>query len=492
MRTATADHGKYARLAGLITGYFAIGLDSYLVIMALPSIVSGLKISFDQAGWILLMLLIGRQCSVLVSGRIGDKYGRKSMFIAGAALFGFGAILSTLAPVYWMLLAFRIFQGFAAGMMEANFPALVTVSFPTKQRGKALGIASASIALSALVGVILSGVICYSPSLGWRYIFVAVVPFCLAAIPMVYFLVPESRGLKAGPRDAPGSVLMLWTLASLAIFLAYGATRSWTSNVTFILGAITLLGALLFIYQQKSARSPLLSTKLLKIPNFTVSILTYIAVVTCQMLVYLTTPFLLDYYMGTTTRGAGMILVVALGTTVLFLVPSGIAADFVGTRVLESAGIFLVAVGLAILAFAGSRLTMTTVVIAMAIFGLGGGIFASPNYSAAMGSVPRPSLGVAGGIYGTATTMATFFAFALTDAVLGRWGDVKGSSAGARLALLNPAMHSAARHVFVAGFIVAVLGFIVSLWKYRSIPGMEPAPVADKALRRVRPLPTED
>ncbi|MHB8893664.1 MAG: MFS transporter [Candidatus Geothermincolia bacterium] len=474
MRTTTKEHGKYPRLTALITGYFAIGLDSYLVIMALPSITKGMRISFDDAGWILLMLLIGRQFSVLVSGRAGDKYGRKPMFIAGAALFGLGAILSTSAPAYWMLLAFRVFQGFAAGMMEANFPALITVSFPTKQRGKALGIASAAIALSALVGVVLSGVIC--DAFGWRYIFLAVVPFCVAAVPLCYYLVPDSRGLRAGPRDSWGSVLLLSTATTLALFLTYGATETWHSPVTITFFTISVLGAILLYLQEKTARSPLLSTKLFKIPTFTVSILAYLAVVTCQMMVYLTAPFLLDYYMGLTARGAGLIIVIALGTAFLFLVPSGIAADFFGdTRPLENAGLLMIAAALAVLAFVGSRMTMTTVVISMVMLGIGGGLFASPNYSSVMGSVPRPSLGVAGGIYGTVTTMATFFAFALSDAVLGRWGDIKESAAGSRLALFNPEVHAAIRHVYVAAFIVAVVGLAVCLLKYWSQREVEPA-----------------
>jgi MFS family permease len=483
MRTTSAEHGKYSRLTALMTGYFAIGLDSYLVIMALPSITKGMGISFDDAGWIILALLIGRQCSVLVSGRAGDRYGRKPVFIAGAALFGLGAILSTSAPSYWVLLAFRVFQGFAAGMMEANFPALVTVSFPGEQRGKALGIASASIALSALVGVVLSGIIC--DAFGWRYIFLAVIPFCAAAVPLCYFLVPDSRGLRAGPRDAWGSVLMLTSLTSLALFLTYGTTQTWGSPFTITFFTITLLGGILLYFQEKTVRSPLLSTRLLKTPTFTVSILAYMAVVTCQMMVYLTAPFLLDYYMGLTTRGAGFIIVIALGTTLLFLVPSGIAADYIGTRPLESAGLFLIAVALGVLAFAGSRMSMASVIVSLALLGLGGGLFASPNYSAVMGVVPRSSLGVAGGIYGTATTMGTFFAFALSDAVLGRWGDIEGSEQGARLALFNPQVHNAIRHVFLAGFIVALVGLAVCLLKYRSQPGLEPVPeIGASASRR--------
>jgi MFS family permease len=215
-------------------------------------------------------------------------------------------------------------------------------------------------------------------------------------------------------------------------------------------------------------------------------------VVTCQMLIFLTVPFLLDYYMGLTTRGAGFILVVALGTSLLFLVPAGIVADYIGSRPLENAGIFFIALSLGVLAFVGSRITMDTAIVSMALLGVGGGLFASANYSAVMGSVPRASLGVAGGMYGASTTIGTFFAFALSDAVMGRWGDLQGSDEGARLALFNPQFHSALRHVFVAGFIVAVAGLMVCLWKYRSQPGTEPVPRASKPLKRARPLPGED
>lgn len=469
MTQATAGHTKYKRLAALIVGYFAIGLDSYLVILALPSITRGARISFDDAGWILLILLIARQCSVLVSGRAGDRYGRKSVFMAGAALFGLGAILSTCTPGYWLLLVFRAFQGFAAGMMEANFPALVTVSFPAEQRGKALGIASASIALSALSGVVLSGLIC--DSLGWRYIFLAVVPFCAAAVPLCGHYVPESRGLRSGPRDAPGEVMLMATMISLGAFMTFGTTRTWHSPATIVFLAITVALGTALVTREKTARSPILSPKLLKVPSFTLSVLAYLAVVTCQMMVYLTTPFLLDFYMGMTAKGSGFVIVIALATTFLFLVPSGMLADSTGTRRLETAGILLIALGLSALAFVGSRASIATVAISLVIFGLGGALFASPNYSAVMGSAPKSLLGVAGGIYGTVETMATLFAFALCDAVLGRWGDVKGSAQGARLTLLNPEVHAVIRHVYLAAFIVALVGFAICALKFLFGPG---------------------
>jgi MFS family permease len=474
MEEKTAGHGKYTRLSALVVGYFAIGLDSYLVITALPAITKGLHITFAEAGWVLLVALVSRQISVLVSGRAGDKYGRKSIFIWGAALFGLGAICSTSAPSYYLLLVFRLFQGFAAGMMEANFPALVTVSFPPEERGKALGFAASSIALSALVGVIASGLIAYS--VGWRYIFIAVVPFCAAAIPLVHYLVPESKGLRAGPRDAAGSVLFLSTLVSLALFLSYGAAVDWDAPFTIVLIGLTAASGVTLYYHEKRARSPLISTKLLGIRSFTVSILAYLAVITCQMLVYLTIPFFLDYYMGLTTRGAGLALVIALGTTLLFLIPSGILADIIGTRALETGGVALIFLSLLVLAFWGANITMFTTVCALVLLGIGGGLFASPNYSAVMGSAPRSSLGVAGGLYGAAETMGTFFAFAMADALLGRWGDVRGSAQGARLALFNSHFHGAVRNVYFAGFLVALAGLVICFTKYRSLPSFKAIP----------------
>lgn len=464
MQNTDATHGKYSKLASLIVGYFAIGLDSYLVILALPSISKGMHISFDDAGWILLVLLVARQFSVLISGRLGDRYGRKSLFIYGAALFGFGAILSTIAPGYWVLLLFRVFQGIAAGMMEANFPALVTVSFPAEERGKALGIASASIALSALVGVILSGIIC--ESVGWRYIFIAVVPFCAAAVPLVIHFVPESTGFRGTVRDAPGQALLLSTLSMLALFLTYGTVEKWDSPATIVFLALTVLGVVFLVIQEKRARTPMVSVKLLKVPTFTVSILCFLAVATCQMMVYLTVPYLLDYYVGMTTESAGLMLVIALGTSLFFLVPSGLAADFIGTRSLELAGMFLIAVSLSVLAFVGSQMTVTTIAVSLALLGLGSGLFASPNYSAVMGSSPRASLGIAGSLYGTVGIMGTFFAFALSDAVLGRWGDIRESAEGVKVALNNPLVHDAMRDVFIAAFFVALAGLGVCFVKF--------------------------
>jgi MFS family permease len=474
MPDETLERGKYTRLSALLVGYFAIGLDSYLVITALPAITKGLHISFGDAGWVLLVALVSRQVSVLVSGRAGDRYGRKTVFIWGAALFGLGAILSTSAPGYYMLLVFRVFQGLAAGMMEANFPALVTVSFPSEERGRALGFAATAIALSALVGVIASGLISYS--IGWRYIFVAVVPFCAAAIPMVHYLVPESKGLRAGPRDARGSVLLLSTLVSMALFLSYGSAAEWSSPLTLMFIGLTVTLGVALYFNEKNARSPLISTKLLKIRAFSVSIMAYLAVITCQMLIYLTIPFFLDYYMGLTTRGAGLILVIPLGTTLFFLVPSGIAADSFGTRALENAGVCFILASFLVLAFWGETITMFTTICALALLGIGGGLFASPNYSAIMGSAPRPSLGVAGGLYGAAETMGTFFAFALADGILGRWGDVQGSAQGARLALFNSHLQAAVRNVYFAGFLVALAGLVICLMKYRSLPSFKAIP----------------
>jgi MFS family permease len=186
--------------------------------------------------------------------------------------------------------------------------------------------------------------------------------------------------------------------------------------------------------------------------------------------IYYVTPFLLEDGMRISAQSSSLVLVAAIGTSMLFLVPSGILSDRTGTTPLEAAGLALQAVAFAMLAFAGATLSLRLVIVTMIVFGLGSGLFESPNFSAVMGSAPKESLGAAGGVFYTMETIGAFMGIAFADDIMGRWLTYRGTDSLTVPALQVQQFEAAIRYVFLMAFCLVIVGLVITLAKYKLKP----------------------
>jgi EmrB/QacA subfamily drug resistance transporter len=244
-------------LAVLCAAPFVLVLDTTIVTVALPSIGRDLGFSTATLHWVLASYALVFGGLLLLGGRLGDLFGRRRLFLAGAALFAAASTVGGLAVTPWMLLAARVLQGVGAAALMPAALALVTSVFQDgPERDRALGIYSGVAALGGAAGVVLGGVL--TQLLGWRSVMFAAVPIALTA-----FLLPASVSTQRdtpGNRqalDLPGAVTVTAALAALLYALSQARAAGWTTAATLgpLVVGVALLSA--FVAVERRARIPL-------------------------------------------------------------------------------------------------------------------------------------------------------------------------------------------------------------------------------------------
>jgi EmrB/QacA subfamily drug resistance transporter len=453
------DNNRFFIILALMIGQLTSALDVGMVNVALPTIGKDFNISITAAGWIMAIFFLTITGLMVTFGRLGDVVGHKRIFICGLSLFMVGSIGSGLAVNYFMLLATRMCQALGAGMLSANFTALIMAVFPEEQRGKALGLAATAITLGLAAGPLIGGIIC--GTLGWRYVFFVTPFLAMTAIILCLRFVPESRLVEGETLDLFGSLLILVCLTPVTLALSQGRIWGWASPVTIALIVISCAAAWLFVRHERNATHPVIELKLFSDLDFSLSNLANCAAFICLASLLFATPFFLQYFLRMSPVEIGLVICFTNGIALLLLFPSGALSDRIGTIKLEASGLAVICLSLALLALAGPNLTLTLVLVSAGLFGLGFGTFSPPNYSATMGSVPEFRLGVAGGVYGTMRNIGSLAGIAMAGTVMGQWALKKPDLEAVGDTFANPAFQSAVRHAYLAASLAALLGILL-------------------------------
>jgi MFS family permease len=276
-------------------------------------------------------------------GRLGDRIGHRGVYAAGLAVFTAGSALCGLAPGLGPLVAARVLQALGASAMMAIGPAIIAAAFPPERRGRALGAVGTVVALGLTAGPPLGGLIV--SVLSWRWVFYVNLPVGLAGVAWALRVLPRAGGAAGGP------------LLDLGLFRI--RAFSW---------------------------------------GLLAGILSYAAMFSQTFL----TPFLLARVKGLAPGALGLVLTsVPLALSVASPL-SGWLADRFGARGLATAGMVLLAAGLAALSLARADDSVASLAARLAACGLGMGLFQSPNSLAVMNALPRARLGSGGGVLATA------------------------------------------------------------------------------------------
>ena len=220
MPSSEVSYRRWVLLIACI-GSMMAPLDSTIVSVSLPQIAQDLGMSYAEIIWVPTAYLVVLAVMILVMGRVSDLYGRKPIFIAGFGIFALGSLLCSVSTSGNELILFRAIQGFGAACFGATSTAIVTETFPSSQRGKALGINAMAIYVGLSLGPPLGGLLTHE--FGWRSIFWATVPLGVLVMGLAYFKLravrPESKRIRF---DFPGLVLFSITLVSLLVALTLG------------------------------------------------------------------------------------------------------------------------------------------------------------------------------------------------------------------------------------------------------------------------------
>ena len=409
---------KWIALSVTTIGALMAAIDSTIVILALPDMMVKLHADLIEMVWVIMAYILISTVFLLTFGRVADMFGRVRMYNLGFVIFTVGSALCGISQSATQLILFRLVQGSGAALMMVNSPAIITEVFPANERGRALGINGITWALGGIAGPLLGGVILAAAS--WRWIFYINVPIGIIGTVWGYRALHEMSKPKQGEHFDPiGAITFSIGLVALLIALTLGIQYSWTSLPILSLFVLFVVMFIVFFVWERHPANPVLDLSLFQNRVYNFSVLAAML----QSLAMFAVDFLIVFYLqgvrGYSPLTAALLLIPLPLVSAVVGPLSGLLADHIGARIPATLGVLLQATALV---WFIARLSPVTpyweLAVGLALMGLGGGLFWSPNTSAAMNGAPLPRLGIASATLATLrqTGMVTSFALALAVA----------------------------------------------------------------------------
>ncbi len=377
-----------------VAGFMA-ALDNLVVTTALPSIREDLGGALHDLEWTVSAYTLTFAVLLMFGAALGDRFGRRRLFLVGLAVFTGASAAAALAPGIESLIAARAVQGVGAAIMMPLTLTLLTAAVPAERRGMAYGIWGAVNGLAVASGPLVGGVL--TEHLSWQWIFWLNVPLGLALLPLARLRLTESHGTGA-PLDLPGTLLASGGLFGLVYGLVRGPADGWTGGIVLtalFAGAALLAG---FVLYSTRARNPMLPMRLFRSRAFA-------GVNAASLLMFLGmfgSIFLLSQYMqgvlGYSPTEAGLRMLPWTGMPMLVAPIAGILSDRIGGRPVVATGLFLQAAGLGYLASVITADASYAIQLpGLIISGIGMALYFAPASALVMSSVRPAEQGIASG-----------------------------------------------------------------------------------------------
>jgi len=374
---------------------FMVVLDNLVVSVALPTIHRDLGASIQSLEWTVNAYVLAYAVLLLTGAALGDRFGRRRMFLAGMAVFTAASAAAAIAPSTGLLVAARAVQGAGAALVTPLTLTLLAEAFPAERRGMAIGVWSGISGIAVAIGPLVGGAVVQGIS--WHWIFWINVPIGIALIPLAARRLTESRG-PYGTLDLPGLALGSSGAFGLVFGLVRAQSLGWTSStvlVSLIAGA-ALLGC--FVSFELRASEPMLPMSFFAKRSFAV---TNVASLSMYFGMFGSIFFLSQYMQNVlhnTPLQAGLKLLVWTGASMVVAPLAGVFSERFGSRPFMFAGLALQAGGLGWLAsMISTHLAYSQMIVPFIMAGAGMALIFAPSANAVLSSVRTEQTGQASG-----------------------------------------------------------------------------------------------
>ncbi|MFD9936233.1 MFS transporter [Streptomyces massasporeus] len=411
-----SPQGKWVLLTTVLGSSMAM-LDSTVVNVALPRIGRDLDANLSALQWTVNAYMVTLAGLILLGGALGDRFGRRKVFVVGVVWFAVASLLCGIAPNAGVLIAARALQGVGGALLTPGSLALIQASFHPDDRGRAVGLWSGFGGIGAAVGPFVGGWLVDGP--GWRWVFLLNVPLALVCVPVALRHVPESGGGQRaqGQFDVLGAVLGALALA----LVTYALIEAGEGGLVVVVSAVAgLAAAVAFVVVERRRPDPMMPLDIFASRQFTAVNLVTLCVYAALGGFFFLAALQLQVVVGYSALAAGTAL---LPTTVLMLLlsaRSGELADRIGPRIPLTVGPLLCAAGMLMMLRVGPGASYVTDVLpALVVLGLGLVTLVAPLTATVLGSVSVARAGLASGINNAAARAAGLLAVAALPLLVG-------------------------------------------------------------------------
>ncbi|HEX5585370.1 DHA2 family efflux MFS transporter permease subunit [Gaiella sp.] len=404
------------------TAYFMVVLDALVVITALPHMQRDLHVGLSSLQWTVNAYGIAFAAGIITAAALGDRFGRRRLFICGVVLFTVASAACAVAPSAGELIVARTVQGLGGAIVLPLSLTILTTAFPAEKRGMIVGVYGGLAGLAVALGPVVGGVV--TEGIDWHWIFWLNVPIGAAVALLGLRLLPESRG-TAERLDLVGVALITTGVVALVWALTRAGEIGWSSaeTVATLTVGVALVGA--FVGWESRVEAPMVPLRLFAIREFAIGNLT-----TCLMsgatfaaAFFVTQEF--QFARGYSALGTGLRLLPFFATPMFVAPVAGALSDRIGRRTIMVAGLTLQAVGFVWVAARGS-LDTSWIELSLALLVAGIGIsMALPTVpTAVLSAVSHDEMGKASGVNYMAQRLGAVFAIAIATAVFSSYGSL--------------------------------------------------------------------
>jgi Arabinose efflux permease len=431
---------KWIALSNTTLGTFMASLDGSIVMISLPAIFNGIGINplapgeTDYLLWTMMGYMVITATLLVTFGRISDMYGRVRFYNLGFAIFAVGSVLlyfvtGTGNGAATQLIIYRLIQAVGGAFLFANSTAILTDAFPENERGTAMGINQIAFLAGQFIGLILGGVLA---AINWRWVFLVSIPFSVGGTIWAYLALHETATIREHQKlDIPGNLLFAIGLTAILVGMTYGlqpyqtSVMGWSNPFVIACLAGGFIALVAFIFVELHAEEPMFRMDLFKIRMFSAgNIAGFLSALgrgglNFMLIIWLQGIWLPlhGYSFEETPLWAGIYM---LPLTIGFLITGPICghlSDRYGARFFSTAGMLVAAGGFLGLMTLPPNFNYVVFVLFTFLIGMGMGMFAAPNTTAIMNSVPAEDRGVSSGMratfQNTANTLSITFIFTI-------------------------------------------------------------------------------